>query len=375
MKQTTVTILTHSFLDGYTQNISRPFGGGLERYILSLCRVIAAMGLQPIVYQLSYFGSFDSEYESIPVHGWTYDTERIGAAFESMAAAAEGLIIYASCIWQPIRYRPGSIGICHGISWDRQAMPHQAKLELASVINNAVSQLDVVVSVDSQFLTYCRSVCEFIDSRRIPLLPNSVDTAWFTPPADKDEAGGQMLRILYPRRLSFERGIVPMMLLADSILRDYPNVIIEFAGELVENTPVAAAFRLWRDAHLHQARIEQRVYDFDDVRSAYVNADIAVIPTIYSEGTSLACLEAMSCGLPVVASNVGGLNDIVIDGLNGRKTSPSSASLEAAVRSLLDNKEERLRMGRMARQTALSFDHGKWEAAWTAIIAEQLADH
>lgn len=374
MKQTTVTILTHSFLDGYTQNISRPFGGGLERYVLSLCRVIAAIGLRPIVYQLSYFGSFETEYESIPVRGWTYDAERIGSAFEKMAEAAEGLIIYASCIWQPIRYRPGSIGICHGISWDRQAMPQQAKLELASIINDAISQLDVVVSVDSQFLTYCRSVCEFADSGRILLLPNSVDTAWFALPADKDEKGKQALRILYPRQLSFERGIVPMMLLADSILSDYPSVIIEFAGELVEGTPVAAAFGLWRDAHLHSARIEQRVYSFDEVRSAYCKADIAVIPTIFSEGTSLACLEAMSCGLPVVASNVGGLNDIVIDGLNGRKTAPSSAAFEAAVRSLLDDEEERLRMGRMARQTALTFDHSKWEAAWKAIIAKQLAD-
>ncbi|KRE48535.1 hypothetical protein [Paenibacillus sp. Soil522] len=94
----TVTILTHSYLDGYTQSISRPFGGGLERYVHALCQVISQMGLCPVVYQLSYFGAFDTVYEGVRVRGWTYDTEKIAAAFEEMAGAAEGLIIYGSCI-------------------------------------------------------------------------------------------------------------------------------------------------------------------------------------------------------------------------------------------------------------------------------------
>jgi len=62
-----VTILTHSYLDGYTQNTSRPFGGGLERYVHALCQVISGMGLRPVVHQLSYFGAFDTVYEGVRV--------------------------------------------------------------------------------------------------------------------------------------------------------------------------------------------------------------------------------------------------------------------------------------------------------------------
>lgn len=393
-KQGRVTILTHSYLDGYTQNISRPFSGGLERYVQALCRVIAAMGLQPVVYQLSFYGAFDTVYDGVRVRGWTYETDKIAAAFEEMADAAEGLIIYGSCIWHPIRYRPNSIGICHGISWDHHDMPLETKKEVASVINEAIRHLDQIVSVDSQFLTYCRSVCHYSDPARIFLLPNAVDTAWFTPMnrsvaeqsdglVNADEIGvvdkpgkphkpSKPLRVLFPRRLSFERGIVPMMLLTDAILQEYPEVVIEFAGELVEKTSVAIAFHLWLDAHPNKGRIEQRTYTFDEVRSAYRNADIAVIPTIFSEGTSLACLEAMSCGLPVVSSNIGGLNDIVIDGLNGRLVPPQAAALTKAVRTLLDDEALRLSMGQMARSTALAFDQSKWNAQWTVIIEKQL---
>ncbi|CAM4353390.1 glycosyltransferase involved in cell wall biosynthesis [Paenibacillus endophyticus] len=459
-KRDTVTILTHSYLDGYTQNITRPFGGGLERYIHSLCRVIMKMGLQPIVYQLSYYGTFNTVYEGVQVRGWTYETDKIAAAFEEMAEASEGILIYGSCIWHPIRYRPGSIGICHGISWDRHDMPRDTKQEVAAIIHEAVLQLDLVVSVDSQFLTYCRSVCCYPDPTRVILLPNAVDTEWFTP---MEEAGGDegdglaskgesnegtesvvsneriegnrgmesneriegnrgmesnerivgsrgiesneriegnrgiesnertegsrgikskeriegdgarstQLRVLFPRRLSFERGIVPMMLVATSLLQEYPGVTVEFAGELVEKTPVAIAFRLWLDSHPHRDRIEHRVYSFDEVRMAYRNADIAVIPTIFSEGTSLACLEAMSCGIPVVSSNVGGLNDIVIDGLNGRLVPPQAETLTAAVKTLMDDDALRRSMGKLARLTALAFDQRKWHAQWSAIIEAQ----
>ncbi len=378
----TVTLLTHSYLDAYTQNITRPFGGGLERYIHALCQTISAMGLRPVVYQLSYYGAFDTIHEGVRVRGFTYTFDQIGPAFEEMAAEAEGLIIYASCIWQPIRYLPLSIGICHGISWDRHDMPLQDKQTIASTIQSAVSLLDRLVSVDSQFLTYCRSVCEYGDSERIVLLPNSVDTQWFAPEPDRtamaepscdsQQPQADAIRILFPRRLSFERGIVPMMLVTDAILQEFPAAVVEFAGELVDNTTMALAFRLWQNSHPHKDRIEQKTYSFEQMRDAYLQADLAVIPTIFSEGTSLACLEAMSCGLPVVSSNVGGLNDIVIDGLNGLLVAPRSTALLQAVRRLIRDAPLRKTLGAAARQTALAFDERKWRQSWTSIIQEQL---
>ncbi|MBP3964910.1 glycosyltransferase family 4 protein [Paenibacillus lignilyticus] len=457
----TVTILTHSYLNGYSEGeaYSKPFGGGLERYIFDLCGVIQARGWRAVVYQLSYFRSFETTYNGVAVRGFAYELNDIAGAFERMAAEAEGLIIYGSCLWHPIRYVTGSIGICHGVSWDWHDMSEAVKADVAVMIQRAVSGLERIVTVDSHFQTYCRSCCSYDDAERLVLLPNSVDTAWFTPggeledeePADKEpeveeyaekvvklgvvtEADGEQaseehrdgdgngefalevadpdgcdaaaaasevrsegaaastnepikaaihlfiqpesvsrgLRLLYPRRLSYERGIVPMMLITDRLLAEMPKLTVEFAGELVEGTPVALAFYTWLKSHPYRDRIVHHTYAFTSVRDAYRAADVAVIPTVYSEGTSLSCLEAMSCGVAIVATNVGGLNDLITDDFNGRLVSPTEQALYTAVRELLMDEERRLRYGADARRTAFAFDIGRWQQRWGALLEEQL---
>ncbi|SFT24874.1 glycosyltransferase family 4 protein [Paenibacillus sp. BC26] len=475
----TVTILTHSYLNGYSEGeaYSKPFGGGLERYIFDLCGVIQARGWRAVVYQLSYFRSFETTYNGVTVRGFAYELHDIAGAFERMAAEAEGLIIYGSCLWHPIRYVPGSIGICHGVSWDWHDMSEVVKADVAVMIQRAVSGLERIVTVDSHFQTYCRSCCSYDDAERLVLLPNAVDTAWFTPggdpedgwedgweddvPADlekerEDEAekavrlgivteadrdpasedhrdgdgdrdgdeGGdgeialevadpngsgtaaasevksedrsedaapstnepikaaihlflqpepvsRGLRLLYPRRLSYERGIVPMMLIADRLLAEMPKLTVEFAGELVEGTPVALAFYTWLRSHPYRDRIVHHTYAFTSVRDAYRAADVAVIPTVYSEGTSLSCLEAMSCGVAIVATNVGGLNDLITDDFNGRLVSPTEQALYNAVRELLMDEERRQRYGADARRTAFAFDIDRWQQRWGALLEEQ----
>jgi Glycosyltransferase len=368
----TVTILTHSYLNGYGRDYSRLFGGGLERYVDLLCHAVKELGLTPVVYQLTYYEPFDTVYEDVRVRGWPFEANRITEAFEQMAESAEGLLIYASCIWHPIRYRPGSIGICHGINWDTPAIAAETKTAISRHINQALKQLDRIVSVDSHFQTYCRAVCEFEDPAAITLLPNPVDTSRFVPRSGSSSSPGEV-RVLYPRRLSFERGLVTMMLSADELLSRYPAVSVEFAGELIEGSMMAAVFHLWQQAHPHQDRIVHRTYTFETILDAYHQADIVVIPTLFSEGTSLSCLEAMSCGLPVVATNVGGLNDLIIDGMNGRLTPPSAEAVTPAVSELIEQPRLRRRMGTAARRTALTFDQAHWLAVWKSIITVQLA--
>jgi glycosyltransferase involved in cell wall biosynthesis len=78
-------------------------------------------------------------------------------------------------------------------------------------------------------------------------------------------------------------------------------------------------------------------------------ADVFVLPSHY-EAFGLAALEAMSCGVPVVASDVGGLRDFVRPGQTGVLVPPhDAASLAGALDSLLMDEARRGILGRQAR--------------------------
>ncbi|WP_251035235.1 hypothetical protein [Paenibacillus polymyxa] len=91
-----VSILTHSFTDGYNREFGRVFGGGLERYILDLCSVIRGLGHIPVVHQLSYFTpapptrTFEQEQEDEWLVAWKNDLvsheENVGAVISGMQA-------------------------------------------------------------------------------------------------------------------------------------------------------------------------------------------------------------------------------------------------------------------------------------------------
>lgn len=87
-----------------------------------------------------------------------------------------------------------------------------------------------------------------------------------------------------------------------------------------------------------------------DVAALLANADIFVLSSKW-EGLPISILEAMRAGLPVVASNVGGVRESVINGVNGFITRPQDpAELRARIEALVCNPELLARMGRAGRK-------------------------
>ena len=78
-------------------------------------------------------------------------------------------------------------------------------------------------------------------------------------------------------------------------------------------------------------------------------------------------LEAAACGLPIVATNVGGTAEIFPDG-EALLVSPNVPELVASLRPVLSDSSVRLRLGAAARQRIVSFFNVKYRG-------EQLADH
>ncbi|MDZ4722491.1 MAG: glycosyltransferase [candidate division Zixibacteria bacterium] len=107
---------------------------------------------------------------------------------------------------------------------------------------------------------------------------------------------------------------------------------------------------------LKRLALQLRIHDIvffpgwkKDMAAVYKGLDIFALPSL-TEGLPMALLEAMSYGLPVIASSVGGCPDAIEDGRSGLLVKPgTSDSLTAAVRKLLIDSNLRKRLGVAAR--------------------------
>ena len=101
---------------------------------------------------------------------------------------------------------------------------------------------------------------------------------------------------------------------------------------------------------------------------------ITLIPTVHSEGASLSCLEAMACGNAVIATNAGGLTDIIINGYNGLLIDPQENELFDAVCLLIDNIDLRNTLGSNAIKLVQSFNKNIWITRWENILHKELKE-
>lgn len=91
-----------------------------------------------------------------------------------------------------------------------------------------------------------------------------------------------------------------------------------------------------------------------DITKLLIDADVFVLPS-RREGMPNALMEAMLAGLPSIATDISGCQDLISNGLNGVLVAPVDINgLSAAIESLLNNAAEAERMGRAARETMVN---------------------
>jgi glycosyltransferase involved in cell wall biosynthesis len=129
------------------------------------------------------------------------------------------------------------------------------------------------------------------------------------------------LRILYLGYLGKAKGSFDLMEAAKKALSDGVAVSFDLVGD--ELTPGEG--RLLREC-VDAAKLNGNVKVHPPVSGLqklafFRGADVFIYPS-YHEGMPMAVLEAMGCGLPIVATRVGGLPDLVVDGVNGVLVEP-----------------------------------------------------
>ncbi len=98
--------------------------------------------------------------------------------------------------------------------------------------------------------------------------------------------------------------------------------------------------------------------------------DVFVLPSLF-EGMPMSLLEAMSWGLPVVTTPVGGIPEVVTDGVEGFLVQPNDVgALRDALSRLISDPDLRLRMGKAARESVKRFDIETYEGSLTRLYRQ-----
>ena len=174
--------------------------------------------------------------------------------------------------------------------------------------------------------------------------------------------------ITYPRRLYAPRGLYMALDAVDTILAKYPNVEFRFIGKGFEMDlkKINEKIAKWGN------RVKCYSLAPNKMHEAYEESDITLIPTLFSEGTSLSCLEALSSGNAVIATRIGGLTDLILDEFNGILIEPHSDDLLKALEWMLNNPDKLNYLKKNAQETALAFSKEKWKNKWKSIVRNNM---
>jgi glycogen synthase len=167
--------------------------------------------------------------------------------------------------------------------------------------------------------------------------------------------------VLYVGRLDVEKG-VGVLLDAFASIKDQNSILcVVGSGVLGQSLQARAAELNIQDRVKFLGYIENPV-----LAHLYKCADVLVCPSLY-EPFGMVTLEAMLQGVPVIASDVGGLSDLIEDGITGLKVPPNDiVALKLSIDNCLSSRTKRIEIGRNARQRVLSTR--TWSLACNEIV-------
>jgi glycosyltransferase involved in cell wall biosynthesis len=213
-----------------------------------------------------------------------------------------------------------------------------------------------------------------IDAKKVFLITTGVDTEIFKPGDGKEFLRAELdikeddIAILYVGRLDLVKGVNYLLEAAKEIIPNYKNIKFLIVGDGSLREQYESFAKSFSDNIVFTGFRE-------DIAALMNIADMFVLPSL-SEGAPNVIMEASSSGLPVIATEVGEMPEMVLDGKTGILVKSKDVNgLVSALKKLIDNSLLAKRMGKAGRkrmEEEYSWDIicGKIENAYRNVIAD-----
>ena len=240
-----------------------------------------------------------------------------------------------------------------------------------SAILRAIRKLDpevIMAAGDSTLVERLRSI-ESLSRCRIEALPTRVNLDRFFPEPQcvaRDRAGlARDRRVLIALgRLSWIKGWDLLLRAVAFLKRTDPGILLVFVGDGEDRDKITAEVRAQGVAdNIHITGFVTQ----ESVRTFLNAADVCVVGS-HSEGWSVAMLEALACGKPIVSTRVSGSREMIAEGLNGFVVEGRDPeTYAAAVRKALSLRDAEHVSRKIAARYSLAGLAHELRAKWTAL--------
>lgn len=190
-----------------------------------------------------------------------------------------------------------------------------------------VAHADLVTSPSRSLAELCQDKMQV--KKSFSVIPNPIDTSRFIRKGYRDRLSTQV--ILHVGKFQDLKNTKVLIQALPEVLKKFPQAKLRLIGSDTLTGPRRSSYRQMVEGLAHELGVRDKV-EFSDMiprkelLEHYQQARLTVVPSLF-ENFPFTCLEAMSCGCPVIASNVGGLPEMIEDGVSGFLFQP-------------DNKEE-----------------------------------
>lgn len=192
---------------------------------------------------------------------------------------------------------------------------------------------------------------------RLPVRPMGVDTTTFQrKSAYRPVAEGETLRLFCCGRLNLGKGHQDLLRAVRTLLDEGRTVSLDIAGE---DDSGGNGYRLVLESLIKELGMSDCVnllgaVSDDEVRAHLLRAHMFVLASWY-EGIGVAYMEAMSCGVPTIATATGGIPELITDGEDGvLVTAKDPAGLASAISRLVNDPERAISMAKAGRDRVVS---------------------